>query len=373
MASKEKGKLPAPPAAKRKIVVKRRKTMTDKRKSAAAVGGLSSTKNLTRTSRRGLPAISPAALAEAAAAAAADQEETQDDPFASSLACNDLPCDTLMVIRGLQQQQQPDSNSIPIPLSSGSMLLAVLECQVHARLRQSAALEELQNLLDAQEVIRLRAATGDGIGGVSSTCSEGLSVLLTRQDYMRGVRDAQQRHAATTTSLTDGILVQKVVDWFIQHFKEWAGRNIRREVLQDVLEKDPVVVIPTASSSDGTITGDLDPSFTAPPSQRSIDKVLEVLQNMQVLLPSRQHRAYQLWLPEWGTVLKAWQKAQTNLLANLKRSYHGERSVTSLNQPYSPIPTGILMEWLKTQGIVYEVERPSGTFLRLADHYEKKK
>ena len=330
---------------KLKIVVKRKRiSKPAKRTRIAKRGG-------------GLPSLlKPSALAQAAAAAAAVDEQAiavPPDEFSNTFLAeeDEIPCDTLMVIRGLQQQER---GSLPIPLvhfTGTPFLHAVLECQVRKRLSQQAAVRELQDLLDDLELVRLRPADA----AESSSSTEGLSVLLTREDYFAGVKDACAKAVVNDRDQQqqNGFKADHyrcVIVWFLRHWKEWKGRNIRQEVLQAVVAQNPILV-----------------PISPEPEQLSFEQILHLLQNMQIILPNHHQSTYQLWLPEWGTVLKAWQKAQTTLVANLKRSYHGERSIKALNQPHSPIPTNILIEWLTTQGIVDAVERPSGTFLRRTD------
>jgi hypothetical protein len=327
----------AQPISKSKIVVvfKRRKQKINNRQATVRI-----LQQKSSSRKRGLPSIQPTkVLAQAAAAAAQETRNSITTDEFDDITADEIPCDTLLVIRGLQESA---NSYLTIPLQSSPFLRAVLECQVYACLQQQSS--ELQDLLDSQGLVRLRACSHPGM------TDDILSVLLTATDYERGVRDAQQRWLLQSQSPIDDHM-SAVVDWFLRHVKDWSGRsNITEEALQEAYESDPLAVRKTATSSG-----------QSPP----LSQVIDSLQRLQVLLPSHHHAAYQLWLPEWGTVLKAWQKSRTQLLAHIKRSYKEERSVVSSNQQYSPIPTPVLIEWLKCQGIVHTVERPSGTFLRL--------
>jgi hypothetical protein len=106
----------------------------------------------------------------------------------------------------------------------------------------------------------------------------------------------------------------------------------------------------------------------------TLPQVLQELQRIQVLLPCHSTDTYQLWLPEWGTVLAAWDRATTKLVQTLKRSASSstrrqERSEQSLLQqdPYSPIPRTLLIHWLTIQGRVQVVQRPYGKFVQLVE------
>jgi hypothetical protein len=319
------------------IVVKRRKQKIINRQATVTIQQKSSSR------KRGLPSIQPKVLAQAAAAAQEKKEGSSTDEF-DDIAVEGIPCDTLLVIRGLQESA---NSYLTIPLQSSPFLRAVLECQVYACLQQQSS--ELQDLLDSQGLVRLRACSHPGM------TDDILSVLLTATDYERGVRDAYQRWLMQSQSPIDHM--SAIVDWFLRHVNDWSGRfTITEEDLQEAYERDPLAVLQKATNR-----GQSPLQKQSPP----LSQVIDSLQRLQVLLPSHHHAAYQLWLPEWGTVLKAWQKARTQLLAHIKRSYKGERSVASSMQQYSPIPTPLLIEWLKCQGIVLIVERPSGTFLRL--------
>ncbi|GAX11789.1 hypothetical protein FisN_7Lu194 [Fistulifera solaris] len=249
-----------------------------------------------------------------------------------------------MVIQALQNNPE---TSILIPIlhsphheQTTHYLKAVLECQVHNRLRDSSTCSELQDLLDSKDVngslVQLRAPSQDGV-------EEILSVLLATHDYIRGVRDARERYGIKETTDSSNEIT-KVVEWFVQHVRDWTGRYIREADVEDSFRRDPLVGI------------------------RGPKRVMEVLQTIQVVLPSHELHAYQLWLPEWGTVLNAWQESRGKLVANIKRSYYGEKSLHSLKQLTGPIPVELMIEWLKEVGVVHSVNRPSGIFIRLCKH-----
>jgi hypothetical protein len=296
------------------------------------------------TVSRGIPART--FVADSATVA---QDKQNDNGFEPNLDDNgmvDLPSDAWLVIQALQNNPE---TSILIPLlhsphheQTAPYLKAVLECQVHNRLRDSSTCSELQDLFDSKDIngslIQLRAPSQDGV-------EEVLSVLLATHDYIRGVRDAHERYRVKKT--TDSSVFNettKVLDWFVQHLRDWTGRYIREADVEESFRRDPLVGI------------------------RGPKRVMELLQIIQVVLPSHELHAYQLWLPEWGTVLKAWQDSRGKLLAKIKRSYYGEKSLQSLKQSTGPIPVELMIEWLKEVGVVHSVNRPSGIFIRLCKH-----
>lgn len=291
---------------------------------------------------RGIP--KPGLLTELPERVPKVPKDQNDDSFETILddsVIGSLPSDAFMVIQALQSNHE---TSIMIPLLHSShnepFLKAVLECQVHNRLRDSSSSSELQELLDSRDpngsLVQLRDPSNDGMEAV-------LSVLLTTKDYVRGVHDAMERHRMNITEDNSSSFKQTVaiVDWFVKHVRDWPARYIRDSDVEESFHRDPLVGF------------------------RGHKQVMTVLQTLQVVLPSHELHAYQLWLPEWGTVLKSWQEVRGKILANIKRSYHGEKSLKSLKQSASPIPIELIIEWLKEVGVVYGVNRPSGVFIRL--------
>ena len=161
---------------------------------------------------RGLPSLSrPPLLTEP------PSQEEKVDEFASSFSEQDLPSETLMVIRSLQQQP---SHSLVLPLSDGDMIQAVLECQVLTRLTQQSAMKELQQMMDSQDIIQLRAAENVEMN------RDGLAVLLPRVDFIRGVQDAAIRRQRLRSHAESPLSCTAVIDWFLKHFNQWTGRMI---------------------------------------------------------------------------------------------------------------------------------------------------
>ena len=276
-----------------------------------------------------------------------DNDDNDDDnEFFQS-----LPSDTVLILQALRANTQ---TCLLIPSTANgadTFLRAVLECQVHARLRNAS-----RDLHDLTGWVRLREAAG---------CN-GLVVLLTVHDYERGVRDALDQFVTSLSTDDDQQQQQQAsaaVDWFLRHLPDWTRQ---RTIGQDDFGK--------AYYQQQQQQQQQEPQSDAANKQKTtvpLAQVLTLLTRMQVLLPTDHHQAHQLWLPEWGrTVLKAWHMAQTRLLAHIRSSYYGERSMNSCTNSssagHAAIPTRLLVEWLTAQGVVQEVVRPSGTFLQLA-------
>ena len=131
-------------------------------------------------------------------------------------------------------------------------------------------------------------------------------------------------------------------EWLVKHLPDWTGDVITRDEMEASWKDDPM--------QEGKVT---------------LDGYLRSLCEKQFLRSSPKDQTYELWLPSWGMVLHAWDKAETNLLRNLQRSHYKERSLTSLQQKHSPIPTTLVVTHLESQGKVERVERPAGVFVKL--------
>jgi len=270
----------------------------------------------TAAQSRGLPsAKAPVPREEEAPGRDPFDLDDEDDSF-----LDNAPCDTYLAIQSLQRNE---NSSIAIPIGGQGSIRAILECQLYPMLQDNngdaIVSQEIRQLLN-DNVIRRLSATQQ---------SNSLSVLVPTQQYVEAVQDARAQKSGRPD----------ITDWFLRHLKDWTGKRIATAALEESYKKDPI--------------------------HHSLESILQALQNCQVLMPEHSHGSYQLWLPAWGTVLQAWEKARKNLLLQLKRSYQKERSVAAVNQPYSPIPTTLLIEWLIAQGDVQSKERPSGKFIQL--------
>lgn len=221
--------------------------------------------------------------------------------------------------------------ALPLPAeTSDAEVFGVLECQLYDRLD----IEDREGSCVSHDIARL--LTQNRLRKLASQPSavHGVAVLLRTSDYVRAVWSATRHHDGRT----------EVVEW-------WLTR-----------------VIPTMTSE--RVTEDhVEACWQKHPMPERVGAILTELQRIQVLLPcsvaSASRALYQLWLPNWGTVLKAWHVASTKLLAHLKRSRYGERSLSSCLQPHSPIPTRLVVDWLASQDKVRVVTRPAGKFVQI--------
>lgn len=299
--------------------------------------------------RGGLPSLRPDMLSSAIVAQEEkhqrDQQQQDNDMFAldatQEAVFQSLPSDTLLVIQTLQSNPQ---TCLSIPLLNGRTVRAVLECQIHRRLAldQTASLEVHDAM--GKELVRLNAASPP------SQQQDSLQVLVTVAEFEQGVWDALERRKQTRIDDNEkehsfGVAAQ----WLILRLQNLSKSRIAQSDLRDIYDQDPPVLAPVGAKQ----------------RQLPLTQLLDNLQQLQLILPSHHYNSYQLWLPEWGTVLKAWEESRKKLLAKIKRSYHKERSMAALQAPHSPIPTPVLVEWLLSQGLVEEIQRPSGNFLRI--------
>jgi hypothetical protein len=359
-----------------KIVFHRKKVPTRTKLSAPARGLPHEKAAVSRLSRkRGLPTAKPVQDLNVPDDVNADvnkDDENDDDKefddMMPSTWMHSAPSDTLLAIQSLGRQPE---TSLSIPISSGRVITGILDSQLYPILQNDndvtgdvAVSQEIQDLIMAGTICKLTAplAVRSMLSSKSSALS--LSILLLTSDYLCAVQDAVERH--------HGISV--VASWFVAHLRDWtSGARISLSDLET-----------SYNDNHGHDHGDDDKSTTTPLNnnnssvsrQYSFKQVLQELQRMQVLLPCHSTDTYQLWLPEWGTVLAAWDKATTKLVQTLKRSSgkRQERSEQSLLQQdlYSPIPRPLLVHWLTVQGRVQVVERPYGKFVQLVETNQSK-
>jgi hypothetical protein len=215
------------------------------------------------------------------------------------------------------------------------MIPAVLECQLHTLL--GTAHQDFvvsRQLQDLQRQNRIRVLQ-------APTTTTTFRVFLLTDHYIQGAQTAAINDNTTIDSATPFALQQ----WFVRHLCDWTTVVIAKTSIAESFQRDPL-------------------------SKWNLPTLLDSLVHAKLLLPTRQHHnnqqdGYILWLPSWGTVLKAWNTACNQVLANLRRSYYKELSRASLNQPYSPIPTTLVIDWLVSTGQVQFIERPSGLFVKL--------
>lgn len=192
--------------------------------------------------------------------------------------------DTMLVIRSLQQGVE---SNVPIPLrgrtggSSPPLLLrAVVECQVHARLatlRPSGVASELNDLLRQGLIVQLR--TPDK---TVNPHQASVAMLLTQQDWERGVRDALRGLVCTRDDGIEIHTINTIAEWFLERVKnEWAGfHSITSMQFKAALTKHPLGGPSVVADSNNTI---------ACISMLDETKIMNCLQQIQVILPTNNH------------------------------------------------------------------------------------
>jgi hypothetical protein len=319
-------------SGKARVVIKRRNKPV---KAALSTAEYEAALQVRR--RPGIPSFAPAASRL--------QTAQQEDHDATDLLDEDdsifhkVACETLLVAQSLSRNPMT-SLSIPYSTHGSRSIYGVLSCQLYNALQSYSQTKgigadivvsrELQLLLRDNTLVQLAEA-----GKVDS--DDSLNVLLLAQDYIQIVHDIQGDQKNL-----------EAVHWFTKHLEDWKGSVITHDNVHRVYANDPL----------GTTA--------------SLDETLACLCQAQVLMPCRRNNAssstsncYQYWLPTWGVVVQAWNKARVKLVALLKRSHYKERQEQALQQPHSPIPTRLLVDWLVSQGQVERVERASGNVIRL--------
>jgi hypothetical protein len=244
----------------------------------------------------------------------------QEFPIQDFVPLNDLPCDTLILMRSLEQKQQ----CLYIPLLGGALIPTILESQLQEKLEGSLVAQELLDLASENRVRRLTTVDGE------------LVAWMETRHFVRAVWDAYQNngHASNQDSSKRMVAVQ----WFLSNLSKWTTKSLSKQTM-------------SLNWTDKSI---------------SLDKAVDILVEIQVLLP-RANGSLLLWLPHWGTVLASIAKAQTKVMATIKRALYKELSVRNVeSQSHAGGLSGnFVLHTLKAQGKVELLKRPSGEFLRV--------
>ena len=319
MDGKEQEEAKKPSAA---TAPKRRKLLVVKRKKA--------TTKKAAASSRGLPNFRKKTTVDAAANASSlsqhEQEELDNDPFDQVLS--NLPNDTALGIQFLQQNTDT-CLSIPMPADGNRSIRAVLQLHLHRKMQQNAAADvvsqELAQLFETNQIRQLASPSRE---------QHPVQVIVLTADYELAARFTVTNNDDTHASS------QQATEWMLRQLPHLTGQRIAHADWQDRWQADP-------------ITGS------------RLDVVLERLTRQQLLLLLPLEQSYQLWLPTWGVVLQAWETARKKALMHLKRSSYKERSLTAMQQKYSPIATVLVLDWMESIGEIEWIDRPAGKFVRL--------
>jgi hypothetical protein len=246
-----------------------------------------------------------------------DDDEFPLDDFLPSV--EDLPCDTLLLMRSIEQRR----TCLYVPLQKGALIPTVLETQLYSKLNgeDSVVTQELHDLARSNQIRRLVPAS-----------DETLVAWIETRHYVRAVWDAHQSYSSDAVAI-------KVTTWFLSNLCNWTKRSITKEAMK------------RAWKDSGAVT---------------LDQAIDMLVDMQVLLPSLS-TTFLLWLPLWGAVLAAINKAQGKVVAHIKRSLYKELSVKTIEarSHFGGLAGSFVLHTLSTQGKIEVVPRPAGNFARI--------
>jgi hypothetical protein len=235
--------------------------------------------------------------------------------------------DALLAMQSLKVSSQ----GLHIPLQNGSTVQAVLESQLFRRFDSNHASiinTELRDLHRNNQLVELDCRDHQAVA------------LLSTPDYVVGVWDAL--HQANDQDLTEARHMQyQAVSWFVDSIPNLDKKCISKDQLEAHWKQKLV---------EGTSSG-------------SLDNMIQILLQLQVLM-RLDEQTYQLWLPNWGMVLKGWSEARQQLLGHLRRMKElSERNLMSQNR-HSCVSTKFLLDELQRKGTVRIVTRPFGKFVQ---------
>jgi hypothetical protein len=343
----------------------------------------------TPLSGAGLPSFSRAKSSAGSTTTTSTYDDDDDDTDEVDALLAELPSDTHLAIQSLQQE----SRGLQIPLSpsvssngggkgsTGSYSIQVLlEYQILQRFSEhqrsvSDTVSELHHLVRTNQLQQL-VCVGDSHTLTSSSSTTNrhdhrrrrrVAYLWTR-DYVTAVRHAhyqhqqqQQNQSARAPTATNNMTTGDVTEWFLQHLSCWSGLTTISKL--DFDDKWPPIV--TTASTPWTV-----------------NKAIQHLLSIQVLRRDDSNSAvvvrgddndderYQLWLPQWGTVCKAWNHATQQLLLALAKTPRKELSERNLLAKHHHdrhdgiIPMAFLLDDLQQEGIIQILERPFGRFVK---------
>lgn len=325
----------APISIKRKGGAKR---LTVKRGRGGSQGGLRTPlKRTLKSAGGGLPSRGTKTFQSAPGEH--DPEEEKDEfGFEELDTCLSLSdhSDTLLAMQSLKLSSQ----GLHIPLQNGSTIQAVLESQLFRRFDSNHASminKELRDLYRNNQLVGLDCRDHQAVA------------LLSTPDYVAGVWDALHQANADDFTGDRQMQYQAVVSWFVDSLPKLDKKCISKDQLESRWKQKLV---------EGTDGG----SFIA---RGSLDNMITILLQLQVLMRlDEQHETYQLWLPNWGMVVKGWSKARQQLLSHLRRTKElSERNLMSQNR-HSCVSTKFLLDELQRKGTVRIVTRPFGNFVQ---------
>ena len=209
----------------------------------------------------------------------------------------------------------------------------VLESQLYQKLENpregdSILTKELLNLIHTNQLRRM----------VSTDAT--LVALIHTRDYVRAVWDA---HHACCNADAGGPISQSLRDitpWFLASLSKWTTPTISRVEMSHLWKS----------------------------SAKHLSQAIDILvMKMGVLMATNEPNIFMFWLPNWGIVLQAINKAQKSILMRIKRSAYkeiSEQSIRNLSLP-GGISAFFVVQTLIAIGTIQIYEKPVGTFIRL--------
>ena len=308
-----------------------------------------------------------------------DDDEVEEEDF---LSMDEIPCDTILLMRNMEQNQTclfvPIDTNFSTNHHGNCSIPFVLESQLISRFMitssssttttttttaattkgtaasthgihcgDSSLLQELQDLQTSNRIRRLAS-----LSSYEQSIEFPIVAWVETKHYVRAVWMLTKNKASPTNPITptschshDTNINSKAIQistWFLSNLKHWTKRLISKDAMKKSWKQ----------SAHGALT---------------LDQAIDWLLHEQLLMPLSCSDNYVLWLPLWGSVLAAMEKAQSKFLAQLRRSLYKELSIKSLEGQSYPggLAGSLVMHLLQIQGKVQVLERPAGKFVKL--------
>lgn len=264
-----------------------------------------------------------------------------------------------------------------------------------------AVVRELDQLVQAKTVLRLCASIALPLSSCAkktnrntATTTADLVAYMTMDDYIRAARHAISVAAAVSNNTPGAVHGgggggDDEEWWFQQLLRLLQQTTPNGTRLSDSSNNNS-----NDNDEDSCLLRTIIPTDSETKEEADATTIQWLMQDCQVLLRKQHsprhasantHAQWQAWLPGWGRfVVPAFVKAARDALVylnnhNNKRSGRGsggqgcaERSVASMerflrDKKRSPIPVQtVLLPWLVAQGRIVRIDRPSGSFVKLA-------
>jgi len=245
-----------------------------------------------------------------------------------------IPSDTLMAIYSLIESDQ----GLHIPTTNNGSVQIILESQIYSIFDENHASivnAELLELIQTNKILRMN-------------CHNMSSMAFMRtEDYVKAIWDSHnhEKHPSPAN--------EEIVSWFLAQLHHWTKLSISDSSLEDRWETNR-----NATKENDTELSD----------------AVRYLLNVQFLIRDPEQNlnsggakegSYFLWLPNWGIVLKTWNKARQQFLTLLAQRKEMSKSNLLQNNRHSRISNNFLLKDLLSMEKIRIVERPFGSFIQL--------